>query len=176
MKLAITILGGTTETFITEMTALLGICHCDVVEMRGAGLTQWTGLFLVIEGHWNQVARLEALLEALVSRHALSISFWRPDDNLPQLPVTGLPYMLEIVASQPKDLIAEISRFLFEQGVRIEEIAASRYQAPFFNHTIFSCKCIVLIPDALSILSLREDFLDFCDELNIDGILEPIKR
>lgn len=175
MKLAITILGGNSPVFITEMTAMLNLCQCDVLEMRSAGLTRLTGLFLVIDGHWNHIARFEAMLDALARRHELAISFLRPEET-PKLPANGLPYLLEVVDSHPQDRLAAISHFLVEHGVLIEEIAVSRYQAPFFNHSIFSCKCIVLIPADLSILSLREDFLDFCDELNMDGILEPIKR
>jgi glycine cleavage system transcriptional repressor len=34
----------------------------------------------------------------------------------------------------------------------------------------------LLVPANVHILSLREEFLDFCDDLNIDAILEPIKR
>jgi len=33
----------------------------------------------------------------------------------------------------------------------------------------------VEIPSRLHIATLREDFMEFCDQLNLDGVMEPIK-
>ena len=40
---------------------------------------------------------------------------------------------------------------------------------------MFSVQATVSIPADVSIAQLREEFLQFCDHMNIDGILEPIK-
>jgi glycine cleavage system transcriptional repressor len=32
------------------------------------------------------------------------------------------------------------------------------------------------VPDSLPLAGLRENFLDLCDRLNLDGIMEPIKH
>jgi glycine cleavage system transcriptional repressor len=83
---------------------------------------------------------------------------------------------LETISADKKDLMFAVSAFLQERGVVIEEVTASRHQAPYFNHRVFSSKFVLLVPTDVHILSLREEFLDFCDDLNIDAILEPIKR
>ena len=175
MKLAITVLGNKAEGLIAEISAVLNLCQCQILEIRSAGLTLLTGVYLLIDGNWNQIAKLEALLEILAKRYELSISFLRPDEQ-PFLATEGIPCLLETISSDQKEAVAAISRFLLERGVLIEELSASRQQAAFFKHCIFSTKFIVLVPSNVSMLSLREDFLDFCDEQNIDGILEPIKR
>jgi glycine cleavage system transcriptional repressor len=41
---------------------------------------------------------------------------------------------------------------------------------------VFSSKFIILVPASVSLLVLREEFMDLCDQLNIDAILEPVKR
>ena len=61
-------------------------------------------------------------------------------------------------------------------GIEVEEISGSSYQAPYISTYVFATKFIVLIPPEIRLLPLREEFLDFCDQLNIDAILEPIKR
>jgi glycine cleavage system transcriptional repressor len=88
----------------------------------------------------------------------------------------GVPYMLETISMDKKDLLFAITSFLLDRGILIEEITASRHQAAFFNNIVFSSKFVLLVPDDVRVLSLREEFLDFCDTLNIDAILEPIKR
>ena len=40
---------------------------------------------------------------------------------------------------------------------------------------MFSVYMVVSVPVAVHIPMLREEFLDFCDHLNLDAILEPVK-
>lgn len=174
MKLAITILGNKTEGFIPEILAVLSACHCDVLELRSSGLSEISWLYLLVDGNWNQIAKLEGLLELIATRLGLELTFLRPEEEL--LVKEGVPYLLETISADKKDLMFAVSAFLQERGVVIEEVTASRHQAPYFNHRVFSSKFVLLVPSDVHILSLREEFLDFCDDLNIDAILEPIKR
>jgi len=174
MQLAITVLGNKTNDFIAETLSAASACQCSVLELRTSNLTQITALYLLMDGNWNHIAKLEGLLDAIAKRLALQISFLRPEsDTRPQ---EGVPYTLETISMDKKDLLFSVTSFLIEHGIVIEEISASRHQAAFFNNTVFSSKFILLVPDDVRILSLREEFLDFCDTLNIDAILEPIKR
>ena len=87
-----------------------------------------------------------------------------------------LPYSLETISLDRDNVIESITSFLFDRDIGIEEISGSSYQAAYIQSTVFSTKFIILVPSQLSLLNLREEFLDFCDQLNIDAILEPVKR
>ena len=139
-----------------------------------SNLTQVTASIYADDGNWNHIAKLEGMLDVVAKRLNLQISFLRPetDNRLHE----GVPYTLETISMDKKDLLFAVTSFLVERGIVIEEITASRHQAAFFNNTVFSSKFILLVPDDVRVLSLREEFLDFCDNLNIDAILEPIKR
>jgi glycine cleavage system transcriptional repressor len=174
MQLAITVLGNKSAEFIVEALSAVSVCHCKVLELRTASLQQITSLFMIMDGNWNHIAKLEVMLEAIAKRLLIQISFLRPETGI--IPQEGVPYMLETISMDKKDMLFAVTSFLLERGILIEEITASRHQAAFFNNTVFSSKFILLVPDNVRILSLREEFLDFCDNLNIDAILEPIKR
>ena len=87
-----------------------------------------------------------------------------------------MPYSLETISLDRDSVVESITSFLFDRDIDIEEITGSSYQAPYIQTSVFSTKFVILIPPQLHLLSLREEFLDFCDQLNIDAILEPIKR
>lgn len=174
MQLAITVLGNKTNEFIVETLSAASSCQCNVLEMRTSNLTQVAGLYLLMDGNWNHIAKLEGILDAMAKRLVMQISFLRPETN--NRGPAGVPYTLETISMDKKDLMFSVTSFLVERGIVIEEITASRHQASFFNNTVFSSKYILLVPEHVRILSLREEFLDFCDSLNIDAILEPIKR
>jgi glycine cleavage system transcriptional repressor len=40
---------------------------------------------------------------------------------------------------------------------------------------MFSVHLTVDIPASLQIAMLRDEFMDFCDQLNLDAVIEPIK-
>ncbi|QWF71411.1 transcriptional regulator [Methylomonas paludis] len=174
MQLAISVLGNKTKDLVVETLAAVSACQCHVLELRTSNLTQLTALYVLINGNWNHIAKLEGLLDAIAKRNGVNINFMRPEKD--QLTESGVPYTLETISLDKKDILVAVTTFLVERGIVIEEITASSHQTAFFSNTVFSSKFILLVPDDVRILSLREEFLDFCDNLNIDAILEPIKR
>ncbi|NJA06948.1 MULTISPECIES: ACT domain-containing protein [Methylomonas] len=174
MQLAISALGNKASGFIVEILSALSACQCTVIELRTANLTQLSSAYLLISGNWNHIAKLEGMLDAVKLRFNLQISYLRPEDGKSE--IEGVPYTLETISVDKDDVLFAVSAFLLERGITIEEVSASRHQAPFFNNPVLSSRFVLLVPPDVRILSLREEFLDFCDTLNIDAILEPIKR
>ncbi|ANE55244.1 MULTISPECIES: glycine cleavage system protein R [Methylomonas] len=174
MQLAITVLGEKSNGFLGEILSALSACQCNVLELRTSNLTELTAAYLLIDGNWNHIAKLEGMLDAIKIRLEIQMSFLRPSQE-PQA-IEGVPYTLETISVDKNDILFAVTSFLLDRGICIEEVSASRHSAAFFNTSVFSTKFILLVPPAVRILSLREEFLDFCDSLNIDAILEPVKR
>jgi len=178
MRLAITVLGSKTNEFIPELLSSICVCQCSVLEFCTAHLTEINSAYLLVEGNWNHVAKLEGLLDGFRSRFEVQIGLLRPSANAGASAAVkeGVPYALETISTENRDLLLAITSFLTEHGIVIDEINANLHPAVLFNHKIFSTRFTLLVPPGVRILSLREEFLDFCDNLNIDAVLEPIKR
>lgn len=177
MQLAITVLGSKTDGFIAEMLSAISACHCSVLEFRTTNLTEITSAYALIDGNWNHVAKLEGLLEIMRTRFQVQIIFFRPQESAPvPMHSEGVPYTLETISMEKKDLLFALTSFLLDRGIFIDEINANLHPALLFDNQIFSSRFTLLVPPDVRILSLREEFMDFCDNLNIDAILEPIKR
>ena len=50
-----------------------------------------------------------------------------------------------------------------------------RYSAAHTATPMVSVHINIGIPAATHLAALRDEFLDFCDQLNVDAIMEPIK-
>lgn len=174
MQLAITVLGHNRNYFIAEILATIRDCRCSIVEIRYSRLEQTDAAYLLIQGNWNQIAKFENLMDALQKRLDIKIHMLRPEREHKEKEF--LPYSLETLSVDRDNIIEAVSSFLSIRGIEIEEVSGSSYQAPYISTSVFATKFIVLIPPEVRLLSLREEFLDFCDQLNIDAILEPIKR
>ncbi|MFA5983198.1 MAG: ACT domain-containing protein [Methylococcaceae bacterium] len=174
MQLAVTALGTVGNNFIAEILPLISDCHCTILEIRSTRLAQATACYLLIDGNWNHIAKLENYLITLEKKLEIGIHTLRPETK--NKLNDGIPYSLETISLDSDNTVNAITSFLFERNISIEEIIGSSYQAPYIYNQIFSTKFVVTIPANIRLLSLREEFLDFCDQLNIDAILEPIKR
>ncbi len=174
MQLSITALGAHHTHYIAEMLPAIRDCKCSVLEIRSSQLGQSTASYLLIQGNWNQIAKVETILEQIQKRLEVKIEMLRtePKDKGKDY----VPYTLETLSLDKERIIESINAFLLEREIEIEEITGSSYLAPYAHTPVFSTKFVLLVPPQLHLLSLREEFLDFCDRLNIDAILEPIKR
>lgn len=174
MQLAVTILGSRTKKIMPEIIAAVTDCKCIILEMSCSHLGQATAIYLLIEGNWNHIAKFENCLETFQKNLELQIHSLR--NNKAEKNPTGMPYSLEIIALDQDNILQAVVSFLNDNNIIIQELNANRYQAAYNQSLVFSAKLIVIIPKESPLLSIREQFLDFCDQLNIDAILEPIKR
>jgi glycine cleavage system transcriptional repressor len=176
MQLAITALGSNQINFIAEILPAIRDSNCNILEIRASHLGKSAAAYLLVQGNWNQIAKFESLLDNIQKRLEVKIHLLRPDQNDKDKSKECVPYSLETISLDKDNVVESISSFLLDRDVAIEEITGSSYQAPYVQSSVFSTKFVLLIPPQIHLLSLREEFLDFCDQLNIDAILEPIKR
>jgi glycine cleavage system transcriptional repressor len=174
MQLAITALGKLNSYYLAEILPTIRDCRCNVLEIRSSRLGQVSACYMLIQGNWNQIAKVENALDAIEKRMEIKLYVLRTEakDKAKEC----VPYTLETISLDKESVIESITSFLMSREIEIEEITGSSYQAPYASTSVFSTKFVILVPPQLHLLSLREEFLDFCDHLNIDAILEPIKR
>jgi glycine cleavage system transcriptional repressor len=174
MQLAITVLGSHQSRFMAEILPAIRDCKCRIVEIRSSMIGQSNAAYLLIQGNWNQIAKFESTLDAIQKRLEIKVQTLRTEakDKTKEC----LPYSLETISLDHDNIIESVATFLLDREIDIEEITGSSYQAPYLQSSVFSSKFVILVPSAVSLLILREEFMDICDQLNIDAILEPIKR
>ncbi|MCX7057819.1 MAG: hypothetical protein NTZ79_11690 [Proteobacteria bacterium] len=57
----------------------------------------------------------------------------------------------------------------------IAELDTHSYAAAHTGAPMFSLRLVINVPSRIHLGVLREEFMDFCDHLNLDAILEPVK-
>jgi glycine cleavage system transcriptional repressor len=72
-------------------------------------------------------------------------------------------------------IVHSLANFFSSRGITIEELVTRGYNAPHTGTPMFSVNMAIGIPATMHIAMLREEFMDFCDELNLDAVMEPVK-
>lgn len=174
MQLAITLLGLNSKSFITELLLTISECNCTILEASCARLGKSCAAYLLIEGNWNHIARFENNLALLQEKLEFQAQTLRLDKQ--EKHQDGMPYALEVITLEQDETLQTIITFLTENKIIIQDFTASRYHTHYNQSLVFSAKLIIIIPKEAALLAIREQFMDFCDQLNIDAMLEPIKR
>lgn len=175
MQLAITFIGNDQNKLLTEILIAANDCNCKIAEMRSSRFSTQSIGYLIIEGNWNHLAKFENILNGVEKRFALKLQTQRVE-HAEKPKQESLPYAVETLAIEQHSNLQYLTGFLFDRDISIYDIACSSYLAPYTGSPVFSTKFIIFIPAHISFLRFREDFFDFCDSLNIDVMLDIIKR
>ena len=72
-------------------------------------------------------------------------------------------------------IVCDITEFFFRRNINIEDVYSSTYPAPHTGASMFTLHMTVGIPSDTAIATLRGEFMDFCDDRNLDAMLAPVK-
>jgi glycine cleavage system transcriptional repressor len=86
-----------------------------------------------------------------------------------------LPYSVDIVSLDQTGIVAGLAGFFTARSIEVSEVSTRTYAASHTGAPMFALQMVVQVPSKLHISQLREEFMDFCDSLNLDAILEPVK-
>ncbi len=175
MQLVITVAGQDRLELIEELTRIIKECKCHILESRMTELGTEFGAHLLVDGNWNHIVKLETALEVMGTRNRIKVNTLRAKESHPE-DEGVIPYGVDIFANDQIDNIYELVSFFTKRGIKILDVSTSRYPAPYSNTPLLVARMIVKIPVAIRIVSLRDEFLEFCDQQNLDAILEPVKR
>jgi glycine cleavage system transcriptional repressor len=128
---------------------------------------------VLVSGNWHALARLETELKKLTDAGTLSVQLRRTEQRAARSDM--LPYSVDVVCLDQTGIVSNLSGFFSSRGIDISELSTRSYAAAHTGAPMFSVQMIVNVPSRIHLSALREEFMDFCDNLNLDAILEPVK-
>lgn len=146
---------------------------CNIVESRFNVLGQQLSIMLFLSGSWNEIAKMEDMLHKLEAERQTKILMNRT--TTPDMKGNAMPYAVDVVGIDKPGVILEITDFMSSSNLIIQDLTSNTYEASQTGAKMFSLHMTVNISLDTSIAAIRGDFIDFCDRLNLDAIMEPIK-
>ncbi len=169
--LVITASGEDKVGLVEKLTNQITETGCNIEQSRMEVLGGQFALIMLVSGVWNALAKLENLLGPLSEQLGLTTIYKRTQARARGVPV--IPYEVDVVALDHPGIVHKLSRFFARNGINIEELETDTYPAPHTGTPMFSVHMTVGVPGQTHISTLRDDFLSYCDDLNLDATLEP---
>ena len=141
---------------------------CRFSQLGDACLAQ-----LLIGGNWSSIGKLETALPAIAQKLDLQIQAARTRDRAERSDTR--PFAVELNAPQQAELLTSLYDFFQAQDCTISEMVCQEYEAAQTGARMVNIQMVTLVPLTGQPPALREAFMDLCDDLNADGIIDPIK-
>ncbi|MDO5505827.1 MAG: glycine cleavage system protein R [Pseudoxanthomonas suwonensis] len=158
---------------LLAVTRRIADSGCNMADARLNTVGRDVSMTALAVGSWDAVAKLEAMLGRLEREDGLKLVWYRTAAKTLQSNL--LPYIIEVVAADKAGILFQLADFFDSQGITIESLHSQRYRAMQTGADMFSAQLTIGVPAEMHIAALRDDFLEFCDHLNLDAIMDPMK-
>jgi glycine cleavage system transcriptional repressor len=172
--LAISAIGSDRIGLIHDLSKIIADCGGSISESRMTALGAEFAVLMLVGGNWHSVARIETDLKKLAETSGITLLVRRTDKRAPREDM--VPYSVDVVCLDQTGIVSALSGFFASRGIDIAELTTRSYAAAHTGAPMFGLYMVVNVPSTIHLGAMREEFLDLCDQLNLDAILEPVKN
>ena len=171
--LVISAFGGDHNGAVQGLSRIILDCGGSIKESRMTTLGAEFAMLLLVSGNWHAISRLEQDLARFAESNGLAIQVKRTKPK--QFSKELLPYAIDVVCLDQPGIVHHLAGFFTERNIDIAEVTTRSYPAAHTGTPMFSVQMFINIPAGVHISAIREEFMEFCDRLNLDAIMEPVK-
>ena len=171
--IVISAVGADRTGIVQDLSKVILACGGNIEESRMTTLGSEFAVLLLVSGNWHTLSRLEQGFDKIRESGDLRISVKKTDAK--PVDKNRMPYAVDIVSLDQQGIVFNLANFFTARDIEIADVATRSYAAAHTGAPMFAVQMNINIPQDLQISVLREDFMEFCDQMNLDAIIEPIK-
>jgi glycine cleavage system transcriptional repressor len=158
---------------VQNISKVILSCGGNIEESRMATLGSEFAMLMLVSGNWHTLTKLQDGLDKLSQGEDLTVAIRKTGEKAAKK--DRMPYAVDIVSLDQQGIVFNLADFFASRDVEIADVATRRYSAAHTGAPMFAVQMAINVPAALPVSQLRDEFLELCDRLNLDAILEPVK-
>lgn len=171
--LAVTAIGPDRAGLVRDLSQAVTSAGGNIQESRMVTLGSEFAILMLVAGNWATTNRIRSQLESLGETSGLTVTV---RETRARPATSSAPYTIDVVTLDQEGIVFALSSFFAQRGIEIAEVNTRRYNAPHTGAAMFAVQMTVNIPAQMHIGALRDEFMGFCDEQNLDALIEPAQR
>ncbi|KHF24141.1 glycine cleavage system protein R [Solemya velum gill symbiont] len=171
-QLVISAIGSDRPGIGEQLTDRIAKLDLNITDSRMTVLGGEFAIQMLIKGAWNQLSKLEQALPAIAESLGLQAQCKRTESR--QSADMLVPYAVNVVALDHPGIVHKLSDFFAQRQINIQDLSTSSYSAAHTGTPMFAVNLLIGIPSQVQIPALRTEFMEYCDSLNLDAVLEPV--
>ena len=172
--LAVTAIGPDRTGLVRDVTKTISTAGGSILQSRMTTLGQEFAILALVSGNWHAINKVTEALEALKESSELTISIRATSKRSQSAPAA--PYTIDIITMDQEGIVADLASFFAGREIEIADLSTRQYNAPHTGADMFAVQLVASLPAAINLAAFREEFHEYCEEHNLDAIIEPLQR
>jgi glycine cleavage system transcriptional repressor len=172
--LAITAIGPDRAGLVRDISEVVTAAGGNIRESRMMTLGSEFAVLMLVAGNWHAIEKIQESLPRLTESSDLTINLRSTTPKNRTAPAA--PYNVDAVSLDQEGIVLNLAGFFAGRNLEIAELNTRRYNAPHTGAAMFAVQMTVNIPGDIHLANLRDEFHEFCEERNLDAIIEPAQR
>ena len=158
---------------VQDITKAILSCGGNIEESRMTTLASEFAMLMLVSGSWHTLSRLETKLEKLTANDNLTVAIRKTSERASK--EDRMPYAVDVVSLDQQGIVYNLANFFASNDIEIADVATRHYSAAHTGAPMFEVQMAINIPASVHVAQFRDEFHEFCDQMNMDAILEPVK-
>ncbi|MCW8929301.1 MAG: glycine cleavage system protein R [Gammaproteobacteria bacterium] len=174
-QLVISAIGSDRPGIVNELSQLIVQNNGNIDDSRMTVLGGEFAIILLISASKNELTSIEQILNEKSASLELSIITKQTENNtLAEHNALDkkIPYIVEVLAMDNPGIVYKLTDFFSSRDINIQSLQTDRYPAPHTGTQMFAIEMVITVPQTIIINELRDDFLDICEDMNLDASIE----
>lgn len=146
---------------------------CNIEDSRMSVLGGEFAIIILVSGHTDNIESLDKVLPQLQDDLGLIITSKRTEQRESSADIQL--YSATALSIDQPGIVYQLAGFFSKQNLNIETLSTDSYAAAHTGTPMFSVDMIIGIPASIDAKRLSDEFIRFCDELNIDASMTSIE-
>lgn len=172
-QLVVSALGEDKPGIVKSLAKYILDCAGNIAESHMSVLGGEFALMMLVTGDEETLDKIESGLSNISD--SLGLTLITKYTQKPIAKTEGVPYKIEIIAMDHPGIVHDVTDYLAQQRINVEELQTDSYAAPHTGTPMFSLNLEITIPGSINIAEFRKNFRRFCDDLNLDVNFEAHK-
>ena len=169
-NLVISALGNDKPGLVNQLSKAILENGGNISESRMMVLGGEFAIMLLVTGSQDCINNINSKLEEI--GNALGLTIIAKETQTQESKQKRLPYQVKVVSMDHPGIVHNITDFLSNRNLNIEEIETKTYPAAHTGTPMFSLDMTISVPADSPVRTLRDEFIVFCDDLSLDASLE----
>jgi glycine cleavage system transcriptional repressor len=172
--LAVTVIGADRTGLVRDVSRAISAAGGSIMQSRMTTLGSEFAMLALVAANWHAIKKVQEALTELGNETELTVTFRATEERDGRPPAA--PYNVDIVSMDHEGIVAGLAGFFASRGIEIADLNTRQYNAAHTGARMFGIQMAVNVPATVHLATLRDEFHEYCEEQNLDAIMEPIQR
>lgn len=167
--LVVSLLGPHHPDLLAELALCAKQTNSNIIKSKLTNIGCEVTGFIYFSGCWGTIAKLEVSLKKLADKFNIAISYSR---TTPKEPIPVIPYKIQVLTPEKTGVVHELIQFFWEKGHITESLECDTLNSHLMYQPMNRISLKIHLSKNQSLTSIRDSFMTYCDEKNLDAYFE----